>query len=53
LGSQGPPALSQKAPPPMMHAAVHQAVTPGGVAHSEVLADQWVDGRCSCMRYGE
>jgi hypothetical protein len=52
LGSQGPPALSQKAPP-VMRAAVHQAMTPAGVAHSGMPADQRADGRCSCMRYGE
>jgi hypothetical protein len=53
LGSQGPPALSQKAPPPVMHAAAHRAMTPGAVAHSGVLADQRADGWCSCVQYSE
>jgi hypothetical protein len=44
LGSQGPPARSQKAPPPMMCAEARWAVTPGAVALSEVPADQWADG---------
>jgi hypothetical protein len=53
LGSQGPPVLSQKAPPPKMRAEAHRAVTPEGVAHSEVPADQRVDDRCSCARCDE
>jgi hypothetical protein len=53
LGSQEPPALSQKAPPLVMRAKAHQAVIPRGVAHSEVLADQRVDSWCSCVWYGE
>jgi hypothetical protein len=40
-------------PPPMIHVVVHHAVAPMAVAHSEVLADQWVDDRCSCVRCGE
>jgi hypothetical protein len=53
LGSQGPPDLSQKAPPPLMCAAAHRSVTPGAVAHSEVPVDQWANSRCSCVRCGE
>jgi hypothetical protein len=53
LGSQGPPALSQKAPVPVMLLAVHRAVTPGVVACFEVPADQRVVGRCSFVQYGE
>jgi hypothetical protein len=53
LGSQGQPALSQKAPPLVMRAKACGAVTPGAVAYSEVPVDQWVDGHCSCVRYGE
>jgi hypothetical protein len=44
LGSHGPPALSQKAPPPVMHLEVRRVVPPEVVAHVEVPADQWVDG---------
>jgi hypothetical protein len=51
LGSQGLLALSQKAPPPVMHIGVRRAVTPGAAAHFEVPADQWVDDRCSCVWY--
>jgi hypothetical protein len=40
LGSQELPALSQKAPLPVMLLAVRQAVTPGVVAHFKVPADQ-------------
>jgi hypothetical protein len=53
LGSQEPPALSQKAPLPMMLLAMRRVVTPGVVARFEVPADQWAVDRCSCMRYGE
>jgi hypothetical protein len=53
LGSQGPPALSQKAPPHVICAAARWTVTPRAVAHSEVPANQWVDNRCSCVRCGE
>jgi hypothetical protein len=53
LGYRGPPALSQKAPLPVMLLAVHQAVTPGVVAHFEVPADQWAVSQCFCMRYSE
>jgi hypothetical protein len=53
LGPQGPPALSQKAPPPVMRLEVRRAVPPEVVTHVEVPADQRVDGRCSCVRYGE
>jgi hypothetical protein len=53
LGSQEPPALSQKVPLRVMPLAVCRARTPGVVAHSEVPADQWAVGRCSCVRYGE
>jgi hypothetical protein len=44
---------SQKAPPPVMRIGVHRAVTPGAVAHFEVLADKWANDQCSYMRYGE
>jgi hypothetical protein len=53
LGSQEPPALSQKAPLPVMLLAVRRAVTPGVVAHFKVPADQQAVSRCSCVRYGE
>jgi hypothetical protein len=53
LGSQGPLALSQKAPPPVMSIGVRQAMTPGAAAHLEVPADQRADSQCSCMRCGE
>jgi hypothetical protein len=53
LDSQGPPALSQKVPPPVMHVEVCHAVTPGTVAHFEVPSDQQADGQCSCVRCGE
>jgi hypothetical protein len=52
LDSWGPPALSPKAHPPMMHLEVCQAVTPRVVAHFKVPADQQADGRCPCMRCG-
>jgi hypothetical protein len=52
LGSQGPPALSQKVPL-VMRAKERQAVTPGVVAHSEVPANQRVDGQCSSMQCSE
>jgi hypothetical protein len=48
LGSQGPPALSQKAPPLVMRAAAHRAVTPRGVAHSGVPANQRATGALAC-----
>jgi hypothetical protein len=50
LGSQGPPALSKKVALHVMHADACRIVTPGAVAHSEVLADQQADGQCSCVR---
>jgi hypothetical protein len=53
LGSQEPPALSQKAPLPVMLLVVRRAVTLGVVACFEVPADQRVVGRCSCVQYGE
>jgi hypothetical protein len=53
LGYQEPPALSQKAPLPVMLLAVRRPVTPGVVAYFEVPADQRAVDRCSCMRYGE
>jgi hypothetical protein len=53
MGSQGLPTLSQNAPPPLMRAAVHRAMTPGGVVHYGVLANQRANDRCSCVRYGE
>jgi hypothetical protein len=53
LGSQGPPALSQKAPLPMMLIVVHRAVTLGVVGRFVEPSDQRAVGRCSCMRYGE
>jgi hypothetical protein len=53
LGSQEPPALSQKVPLPVMLLAVRRAVTPGVVACFEVPADQWVVSWCSCMQYSE
>jgi hypothetical protein len=52
LGSQGPLALSQKAPP-VMRIQVRRYVTPGAVAHFKVPTDQQADGRCSCVWYGE
>jgi hypothetical protein len=53
LDSQGPPALSQKVPPPVMHVVVCQAVTPGAVARFKVPADQQANDQCSCMWCGE
>jgi hypothetical protein len=53
LGSRGPPVLSQKAPPPVMRLEVCRVVPPEVVAHVEMPADQWANGRCSSMRYGE
>jgi hypothetical protein len=53
LGSQEPPALSQKVPLLVMLLAVRRAVTPCVVAHFEVPADQRAVGRCSCVRYSE
>jgi hypothetical protein len=53
LGSRGPPALSKKGHPHVMHAEAHRVVTPGAVEHSEVPANQWADGRCSCVWCGE
>jgi hypothetical protein len=53
LGHRGPPALSQKAPPPVMRLEVRRAVPPEVVAHVEVPAEQRADDRCSCMWYGE
>jgi hypothetical protein len=52
-GSQGPLALSQKVPPPVMRVEACRAVTPGAVAHFKVSADQRADNRCPCMRCGE
>jgi hypothetical protein len=42
LGPQGPPARSQKAPPPVIRAEACRAMAPVVVAHSEVPADQRV-----------
>jgi hypothetical protein len=53
LDSQGPPALSQNVPPPVMHVEVCQVVTPGVVALFEVPANQQADGWWSCVRCGE
>jgi hypothetical protein len=53
LGPRGPLALSQKAPPPVMHLEVRRAVPPEVVTHVMVPADQWANSRCSCVRYGE
>jgi hypothetical protein len=53
LGSQEPPALSQKAPLYVMLLAVRRALTPGVVACFEVPAGQRAVSQCSCMRYGE
>jgi hypothetical protein len=53
LGSQEPPALSQKVPFPVMPLVVHRVVTPGVVACSEVPADQWAVSRCCCVRCSE
>jgi hypothetical protein len=47
LGPQGPPSLSQKAPPPVMRIEVRWAVTPGVVVHFEVPIDQRLEGQCS------
>jgi hypothetical protein len=53
MGSRGPPALSQKAPPSVMRIEVCRAVTPGTAAHFKVPADQWADDRCSFMQCGK
>jgi hypothetical protein len=53
LDSQGPLALSQKVPLPVMHVEVCQVVTPRAVAHFKVPANQQVDVRSSCMRCSE
>jgi hypothetical protein len=53
LGSQEPPALSQKVPLPVMLLAVCRVVTPGVLACVEVPTDQWAVSRCSCIQYGE
>jgi hypothetical protein len=53
LGSQEPPALSQKAPLLVMLLVVRQAMTPGVVACFEVPASQQAVGQCSCVWYGE
>jgi hypothetical protein len=53
LGSQEPPALSQKVPLLVMPLAVCWVVTPRVVARFEVPADQRAVGRCSCVRYDE
>jgi hypothetical protein len=53
LGSQEPPALSQKVLLRVMPLVVRRARTPGVVARSEVPADQRAVGRCSSVRYGE
>jgi hypothetical protein len=52
LGSQEPPALSQKVPLLVMPLVVCQAGTLEAAAHSEVPADRWVDGQCSRVRCG-
>jgi hypothetical protein len=53
LGSQVPPAQSQKVPPLEICAMVRCAVAPTVVARPEVPADQWVDDRCSSVPCGE
>jgi hypothetical protein len=53
LGSRGPPALSQKAPPPVMRLEVRRAVTLGVVLHFDVPVDQQVGSWCSCVRCSE
>jgi hypothetical protein len=50
LGSQEPPALSQKVPLLVMPLVVCRVGTLEAAAHSEVPADRQVDGRCSCVR---
>jgi hypothetical protein len=52
LGSQEPPALSRKVPLLVMPLVVRRAGTLEAAAHSEVPADRWVDGRCSCVWCG-
>jgi hypothetical protein len=36
-----------------MPLVVRRAGTPGVVARSEVPADQWAVGQCSCVQYSE
>jgi hypothetical protein len=49
LGSQGPPALSQKAPPRVMRIEVRRAVTPRVVAHFEVQpTNGWMTIALAC-----
>jgi hypothetical protein len=52
LGSQKPPALSQKVPLLVMPLVVCRAGTLEATTHSEVPANRRVDGRCSCVRCG-
>jgi hypothetical protein len=52
-GSQGPQAISQKVPPPVMRIEVCQDVTLEAVAHFELPMDQRADGMCSCMWCGK
>jgi hypothetical protein len=52
LGSQEPPALSQKVPLLVRPLVVRRAGTLEATAHSEVPADRRVDDRCSYMRCG-
>jgi hypothetical protein len=52
LGSQEPPALSQKVPLLVMPLVVRRAGTLGATTHSEVPAARRVDDRCSCVRCG-
>jgi hypothetical protein len=53
LGSQFPPAPSQKTPPLEIRAIVHRDVAPVAVAHSMVPADQRANDWCSCVQFGE
>jgi hypothetical protein len=53
LDSQGPLALSQKFPPPVMQVEVCRVVTPRAVACFEGPADQQADDRWSCVRCRE
>jgi hypothetical protein len=53
LGSEVPPARSQKAPPPEMRDVVSHVVAPVVTAHHEVPAHQRADNRCSHVRSSE
>ena len=52
LGSQEPLALSRRVPPLVLPLVVCRAGILEAAARSEVPADRWVDGRCSCLRCG-